>query len=178
MKADQIKSAVLNAIQTVTDEMGMGLGVGPLNQQDWNYLSGGYGLLNWEMGLTKYGNEEWSFDVALKLAPNMSTLDAAILGVYRLETDTLEMHLVESFVRTSVQHSLKGHVFAMMIIASYLYIAAADGTYVRLMDVEPELMDYYRIFGFRTDGPDMVQTVEELAESFITIVESAKAADR
>lgn len=178
MNADQIKSAVLNAIQTVTDDMGMGLGVGPLNQQDWNYLSGGYGLLNWDMGLTTYGNEEWSFDVALKLAPAMVTLDAAILGVYRLETDTLEMHLVESFVRTNVQHSLKGRVFAMMIIASYLYIAAAGGTYVRLMDVEPELIDYYSMFGFKTDGSDMVQTVEELAESFIAIVESAKTADR
>lgn len=178
MNADQIKSAVLNAIQTVTDEMGMGLGVGPLNEQDWNYLSGGYGLLNWEMGLTRYGNEQWSFDVALKLAPTMATLDAAILGVYRQETDTLEMHLVESFVRSNVQHSLKGRVFAMMIIASYLYIAAADGAYVRLMDVEPELMDYYSMFGFRTDGTDMVQTLEELAECFISIVESVKAADR
>ncbi len=176
MNANQIKSAVRNAIQAVTDDMDLELGVGPINESDWAYLSGGYGLLNWEVGLTKYGNDDWSFDVALKIAPGMNTLDAAILGVFRPETDTLEMHLVESFIRNP-QHPLKGRVFEMMVIASYLFIAAVDGTNVRLVDVGPELTTYYRTFGFETDGQDMVQTVSGLAEQFIMIVAGTSDAD-
>jgi len=159
MNANQIKSAVRNAIQAVTDDMDLELGVGPINESDWAYLSGGYGLLNWEVGLTKYGND-----------------DAAILGVFRPETDTLEMHLVESFIRNP-QHPLKGRVFEMMVIASYLFIAAVDGTNVRLVDVGPELTTYYRTFGFETDGQDMVQTVSGLAEQFIMIVAGTSDAD-
>ncbi|MGL5294759.1 MAG: hypothetical protein ACRC9V_13550, partial [Aeromonas sp.] len=75
MNADQIKSAVRNAIQAVADDMDLDLGVGPINGFDWAYLSGGYGNLNWGVGLTEYGNDDWSFDVALKIAPGMNTLD-------------------------------------------------------------------------------------------------------
>jgi len=135
MNADQIKSAVLSAMQVVTDEMGLGLAVGPVNELDWAYLSGGFGHLNWEAGLTEYGNMEWSFDVALKLQSDTRLLNAAILGVFKPETDTLEMHFVESFIRREEQHQLKGRVFEMMIIASFLYVAAVGGSTVRLMDV-------------------------------------------
>ncbi|MGU5794653.1 hypothetical protein ACFX5Z_18520 [Aeromonas dhakensis] len=173
MNADQIKSAVLSAIQVVTDEMGLELAVGPLNDLDWAYLSGGYGHLNWDAGLTEYGNKEWSFDVGLKLQSDTRLLNAAILGVFHPETDTLEMHFVESFIRREDQHQLKGRVFKMMIIASYLYVAAVGGTTVRLMDVEPELIAYYSFFGFKSDGQDMHQSREDLAATFVRIIEEA-----
>ena len=171
MNADQIKSAVLSAMQVVTDEMGLGLAVGPINELDWAYLSGGYGHLNWEAGLTEYGNMEWSFDVALKLQSDTRLLNAAILGVFKPETDILEMHFVESFIRREEQHQLKGRVFEMMIIASFLYVAAVGGTTVRLMDVEPELMNYYHLFGFQSDGHDMYQSLSDLAATFMRITE-------
>ncbi|WP_425858510.1 hypothetical protein ACPW74_00120 [Aeromonas sp. INTO2] len=171
MNADQIKSAVLSAMQVVTDEMGLGLAVGPVNELDWAYLSGGFGHLNWEAGLTEYGNMEWSFDVALKLQSDTRLLNAAILGVFKPETDTLEMHFVESFIRREEQHQLKGRVFEMMIIASFLYVAAVGGNTVRLMDVEPELMAYYRLFGFQVDGQNMHQSLADLAATFARITE-------
>ncbi len=169
MNADQIKSAVLSAIQVVTDEMGLELAVGPINGLDWEYLSGGYGHLNWEAGLTQYGNEDWSFDVALKLASDTRLLSAAILGVYHPDTGTLEVHLVESFIKRKDPHPLNGRVFEMTIIASFLYVAAVGGTTVRLMDVEPELTTYYNIFGFERDGQDMLQSVADLATRFSQI---------
>ncbi|MFM4808825.1 hypothetical protein [Aeromonas hydrophila] len=171
MNADQIKSAVLSAMQVVTDEMDLGLAVGPLNPLDWAYLSRGYGHLNWDAGLTEYGNKEWSFDVALKLQEGTMELNAAILGVFKPEADTLEMHFVESFIRREEQHPLKGRVFEMMIIASFLYVAAAGGSTVRLMDVEPELMNYYRLFGFQSDDHDMYQSLTDLAATFRRITE-------
>ncbi|OCA63003.1 hypothetical protein A9R10_08175 [Aeromonas piscicola] len=171
MNADQIKSAVLSAMQVVTDEMGLELAVGPLNDLDWAYLSGGYGHLNWDAGLTEYGNKDWSFDVALKRQSDTRLLNAAILGVFKPDTDTLEMHFVESFIRREEQHQLKGRVFEMMIIASFLYVAAVGGTTVRLMDVEPELMAYYGRFGFLVDGQDMHQSLAGLATTFTQITE-------
>ena len=170
MNADQIKSAVLNAIQVVTDEMELQLAVGPLNDSDWAYLSGGFGHLNWDAGLTAYGNDEWSFSVALKLLSDTMLLNAAILGVFRPDTDTLEMHFVESFIRDRDSNPLKGRVFEMMIIASYLYVAAVGGSTVRLMDVEQELTNYYSNFGFKRDGNDMHQTVEDLAVQFGKVI--------
>jgi hypothetical protein len=173
MNADQIKSAVLNAIQVVTDELDLQLAVGPLNESDWAYLSGGFGHLNWDVGLTTYGNDEWSFSVALKLASDTRLLTAAILGIYRPETDTLEMHYVESFIRAKDSNPLKGRVFQMMVIASYLYVAAVGGGTVRLVDVEQGLTDYYRQFGFERDGDDMYQTVEDLAVQFGKVIANA-----
>lgn len=114
---------------------------------------------------------EWSFDVALKLQSDTRLLNAAVLGVFKPETDTLEMHFVESFIRREEQHQLKGRVFEMMIIASFLYVAAVGGSTVRLMDVEPELMAYYHMFGFQVDGQDMHQSLAGLAATFARITE-------
>ena len=149
MKIKQIKLAAINALQHWADETQLEIGVGPIGEDDWIILSRGYGELNWESGLTMLANSNETFDIVFKSLPKLSAIDAAILGRYNLQAEVLELHYIESFVRGMTNHSLKGRVFMLSILSAYLFVSAAGGKAVHLVDPFEDTVGYYERFGFQ-----------------------------
>lgn len=174
MKIKQIKSAAINALQHWADETQLEIGVGPIGEDDWIILSRGYGELNWESGLTTLANSSDTFDIIFKSLPKLSAIDAAILGRYNQQSEVLELHYIESFVRGVADHSLKGRVFMLSVLSAYLFISAAGGKAVHLIDPFDDTVGYYERFGFRmSEGAGLrVMTIssENLEKQIVEIV--------
>lgn len=154
MNVQQIKKSILSGFQHFISESFDTIAVGELSESDWVFLSRGYGELFWDHGLTTYGNSENKFDVVFKTLPCPSNLDAVILGVYEPDAGILEVHFIESFVRASEAHPLCHKVMMLSVVVMFLFISAAGGTEVRLVDTNEELVDFYSKFGFKPIGGD------------------------
>lgn len=177
MKIQQIKSAAINALQHWADEMQLNIGVGPIGEDDWIILSRGYGELNWETGLTKLANSNETFDIVFKSLPKLSAIDAAILGRYDQPSEVLELHFIESFVRGVAKHPLRGRVFMLSILSAYLFVSAAGGKEVHLVDPFEETVGYYEQFGFQmrsgTGCRVMTISFENLEKMILDIVSAS-----
>lgn len=148
MKVAQISSAVINALQMFIDNQDLGLKVGPISDDDYRILTSGYSELEWCWGLQEIGNSDDKFEFSVKIKEN-GVPDGAMLGLYNVDSNILEIHFIESFIRHDKQHPLNGRMVAITIIAAYLFISAVDGDSVQI--IEPttnELIKYYAKYGF------------------------------
>lgn len=64
---DEIGQSVRNNIQLVIDHVGLPLAVGPISDEDYKILCGGYGELEWDYMLGAYGNSDDKYEFCIKL---------------------------------------------------------------------------------------------------------------
>lgn len=64
---DEIGQSVRNNIQLIIDHVGLPLAVGPLSDDDYKILCGGYGELEWDYALSTYGNSREKYEFCIKL---------------------------------------------------------------------------------------------------------------
>lgn len=169
MNINQVKSTAYGALQHYMEANNLPIAVGPISDNDWSFLERGFGELNWGPQLTMYGNGDEAVSLAFKLLPSQLALDGAVMGRYIAEQEVLEIHLIESFVRTSVNHPLHGTLFMFTMVFSFLFIRAIGGAEIRLVEPCQELLGFFTRFEFELaeiDGsicltitPDKLSTV-------------------
>lgn len=151
-------------LQEFIAEVQLGLHVSELSEDDFESLvKDERSILNW---LSKFGHflSEDSFHLGFRLYEN-AKIDGAVLGIYATNDGTLHIFLIESFVRYQDQHSLKGNLITLVVIAATFFLSEypeSKGVYI----VEPhdDLVLHYKKFGFELLENDMVMyaTIETL----------------
>lgn len=156
-----------NAIQLLIDRMGLGLGVGPLNDSDYRLLQSGlFGDLNWEWGVGQYTGRDNCFELCFKIVTDVGGHPAGVaLCAYRTDTQTFEVYMIENFVKEEISHPLYKRMALFTFIGAYIFTDAVKGTHVVVVEPDPDLVGYYASFGFQQHASCpymMICTVDEL----------------
>ena len=141
----------IEEIGLVLDNFGLPLAVGPISDDDYKVLSGGFGELEWDYVLSTHGNSPERYEFCIKLV-NHGALEnvpsGAALCIFEVEEHTFSIHMIESFVRDDPEHPLKGRMVLITLMSAYLFCMAVDCPTVRVIEPVPELRDFYESFGF------------------------------
>ncbi|MBE0148295.1 hypothetical protein [Serratia sp. PL7] len=170
LSLDEISQAVRNNLQLIIDSQQLKLAVGPISEQDYRILSGGFGELEWDVGLCSYGNNPNRFEFCIKLVKNAveAVPSGAALCVYGIDDHIFRIHMIESFVRDEDEHPLKGRMVMLTLMAAYLFCMAVDAEGVQICEPVKELLGYYASFGFEMhdSGYAMFADVSTLEVAF------------
>lgn len=149
---DEIGQSVRNNIQLVIDNYGLPLAVGPISNDDYKILSGGFGELEWDYALTTYGNSPGRYEFCIKLI-NQGVVQGipagAALCIYEVEDRTFRIHMIENFARDDDEHPLKGRMVLITLMSAYLFCMAVECQLIHIVEPVPELLEFYASFGFR-----------------------------
>lgn len=148
---EEIGQSVRNNIQLVLDNFGLPLAVGPISDEDYKVLSGGFGELEWDYVLATHGNSPDRYEFCIKLVNHEameSVPSGAALCIFGVEEHTFSIHMIESFVRDDAEHPLKGRMVLITLMSAYLFCMAVECPTVRIIEPVPELLDFYGSFGF------------------------------
>ncbi|GDX06661.1 hypothetical protein [Buttiauxella sp. A111] len=149
---DEIGQSVRNNIQLVIDNYGLPLAVGPISDDDYKVLSGGFGDLEWDYVLSTHGNSPDRYEFCIKLL-NQGVMEGvpsgAALCIFRVEEYVFSIHMIESFVKDDAEHPLKGRMVLITLMSAYLFCMAVECPTVRIVEPVPELHGFYEGFGFR-----------------------------
>ncbi|WP_318378944.1 hypothetical protein [Enterobacter sp.] len=168
---DEIGQSVRNNIQLVIDNVGLSLAVGPISDEDYRVLSGGYGQLEWDYALNTYGNDPDKFEFCIKLIAQgvLQGIPAgAAICVYGVEEKVFRIHIIERFTSDEEDHPLNGKMVLITLMSAYLFCKAVDCDSVQIFEPVPELHKFYSSFGFVMDpcGYVMSNSVSSLEEVF------------
>lgn len=170
---EEIGQSVRNNIQLVIDNFGLPLAVGPISDEDYRILSGGFGELEWDYALLEFGNDPDRYEFCIKLV-SQGVIQGAPAGaaicVYGIEEDVFRIHIIERFSRLEEEeHPLKGRMVLITLMSAYLFCMAVGCKQVHIIEPVPELVDYYTSFGFVMEkcGYIMSAPTETLQEAFI-----------
>ena len=172
LKFYQVCDSVINSLQMAVEDLGGGLRVGPISDDDYRVLSSGYSELDWCWGFDNIGHSDEKFELCIKIQQN-NTPDGAMLGSYNLETKAFEIHLIESFVRQNSSHPLYGRMFKISLIASYLLISAVNGDKVHIIEPTNQgLIEFYKTHGFSmlSDESSTILSIDK--DSLTDVVQS------
>ncbi|MFS6803162.1 hypothetical protein [Edwardsiella tarda] len=176
LNLEEIGQSVRNNLQLIIESQGLPLAVGPLTDEDFRILSGGFGELEWDYALTKYGNDPNKFEFCIKLVKQVTeTVPSGVaLCVYGIDDRVFRIHMIERFCRDDESHPLKGRMVALAIMAAFIFCKAVDAIDVFIMEPVAELVDYYHSFGFvehescsyvlRASVDDLVSAFEMFAQ--------------
>jgi hypothetical protein len=149
---EEIGQSVRNNIQLVLDNFGLPLAVGPISDDDYKVLSGGFGELEWDYALSTQGNSPERYEFCIKLL-NQNVMEGvpsgAALCIFGVEEHVFSIHMIESFVKDDVDHPLKGRMVLITLMSAYLFCMAVECPTVRIIEPVPGLYDFYGRFGFR-----------------------------
>lgn len=151
MYLDQIATLTISNLQMLLDSLKMPLAVGPINEEDYRILSSGFSELEWCHGFSQYGNRDDKFEFCLKIlgGPLKHIPAGAALCTFDIESETMEIHFVESFVKEEKSHPLYGQMFMITLWAVYLFGKAVDCQTVRIHDaLNQKVVDHYKKYGF------------------------------
>lgn len=173
LSLEEIGQSVRNNLQLIIDYQGLPLAVGPITDQDFRILAGGFGALEWDFGLTEYGNHRDRFEFCVKLVSIANAIVETVpsgvaLCVYGVREKIFRIHMIENFARNDKDHPLTGRMVLLTLMAAYLFGVAVEAESVHIMEPVPELHDYYASFGFTMHecGYVMVSDVSGLQEVF------------
>jgi hypothetical protein len=148
MHFDQVKIAAINSIQFFFDDQNLDLMVGELSDDDYRILCGGFGNLEWPWAIGSIGNAENCVTFCFKITGGHIP-DGIAMGLFDIESETLSIHMVESFVRENVTHPLSGRMIYFTLVSSALFLAAFDGKFLNFVDpLNEDLEKYYKSYGF------------------------------
>lgn len=175
---EEIGQSVRNNIQLIIDSYGLPLAVGPISDDDYKILAGGFGELEWDFGLSQYGNSPDKYEFCIKLAhqgKEHTPPAGAALCIYDTTSSTFTIHMIENFERNDNSHPLKGRMVSVVLMSAFIFSMAVGGDLVSIPDPVPELLDYYASFGFSLmrDG-SMVARRDELHGAFSRFAEDGK----
>lgn len=170
LSLEEIGQSVRNNLQLILDSYGIKLAVGPVTDQDYKILSGGFGELEWDFGFSQHGNDPDKFEFCVKLVNTaVEAIPSGVsLSVYSIEERIFRIHMIESFVRSDAEHPLKGRMVLLSLMAAYIFCMAVGAVEVHVVEPVPELVEYYASFGFKmhTCGYVMVSEVSGLENAF------------
>lgn len=175
---EEIGQSVRNNIQLVIDNVGLPLAVGAISDDDYRILCGGFGELEWDFALEKYGNDPERYEFCVKVVEQGVTQTvpsgAAICG-YGVEDRIFRIHIIERFSRDDEQHPLRGRMVLITLMSAYLFCMAVESDTVYIMEPVPELVGYYTRFGFTMQpcGYVMAASVSSLQETFVNFAHQA-----
>ncbi|WP_024560185.1 hypothetical protein ACP26E_05285 [Franconibacter pulveris 601] len=169
---EEIGQSVRNNIQLVIDNYGLPLAVGPISDDDYRILSGGFGELEWGYALTQFGNDPDRYEFCIKLVSQgvMQGVPAgAAICIYGVDDNIFRIHIIERFTREDEEHPLKGKMLSITIMSAYLFCMAVKCPIAHIMDPDPDLVDYYASFGFMLEegGKIMSAPTEVLHHAFL-----------
>lgn len=108
---EEIGQSVRNNIQLVIDNYGLPLAVGPISDEDYRILSGGFGELEWDYALLEFGNDPDRYEFCIKLV-SQGVIQGAPAGaaicVYGIEENVFRIHIIERFSSGRGRASSKG----------------------------------------------------------------------
>lgn len=66
LSLEEIGQSVRNNIQLILDNIQLPLAVGPISDDDYKILCGGFGQLEWDYALATHGNDPSKFELCIK----------------------------------------------------------------------------------------------------------------
>lgn len=175
LSLDEIGQSVRNNIQLVIDSVGVPLAVGPISDDDYRILSGGFGELEWDYALATYGNDPARYEFCIKFVNDgaiQGVPSGAAICVYGVEDKIFRIHMIENFTREDEEHPLKGRMVLITLMSAYLFCMAVDCQTVYIMEPVPELVEYYSSFGFTESGSYVMSAeTEKLASTFLSFAQ-------
>lgn len=170
LSLDEIGQSVRNNLQLIIDSQRLKLAVGPISDQDYRILTGGFGELEWDVGLCDYGNDPNHFEFCVKLVKDAveAVPSGVSLSVYGITDRVFRIHMIERFNRDDKEHPLKGRMVLLTLMAAYLFCMAVEADSVQIAEPVRELIEYYTSFGFAMTecGYIMVAEVATLERAF------------
>jgi hypothetical protein len=155
LSLEEVAQQTYNTLQAYMDHRGISLAVGPLSINDSNFLIRGYvGDLNWEYYVTTTANDPDCFSLCIKLITSHEhkLVDDYPAGValctYHHTDSRFDIHAVENFVKDSEEHPLRRKMVLYTIFAAVIFMKQVDGQTVQILEPDPDLIEYYRSFGF------------------------------
>ncbi|MGL5343653.1 MAG: hypothetical protein ACRC9O_03255 [Plesiomonas sp.] len=163
LSLDEISQSVRNNIQLVLDHVGLPLAVGPISDDDYRILCGGFGELEWDWALSTYGNSPSKYEFCIKLVEQSVTQrvpSGAAICVYDSDDNIFNIHMIERFSSGIEEHPLKGRMTLITLMSAYIFCKAVDCNEVRIVEPVPELRDFYSSFGFNQISCGYVMVAE------------------
>lgn len=149
---EEIGQSVRNNIQLVLDNFGLPLAVGPISDDDYKVLSGGFGELEWDYVLATHGNSSERYEFCIKLV-NQGAMEnvpsGAAMCAFGVAEHVFSIHMIESFVKDDPEHPLKGRMVLITLMSAYLFCMAVECPTVRIIEPVPSLHEFYGSFGFQ-----------------------------
>ncbi|MBL5919811.1 hypothetical protein I7V28_01510 [Lelliottia amnigena] len=149
---EEIGQSVRNNIQLVLDNFGLPLAVGPISDDDYKVLCGGFGDLEWDYALSTHGNSPERYEFCIKLV-NQGAMEGVPSGValciFGVEEHVFSIHMIESFVKDDADHPLKGRMVLITLMSAYLFCMAVECPTVHIIEPVVDLHVFYESFGFR-----------------------------
>ncbi|WP_313449549.1 hypothetical protein [Atlantibacter hermannii] len=149
---DEIGQSVRNNIQLVIDNYGLPLAVGPISDDDYKVLCGGFGELEWDYALATYGNSDERYEFCIKLIKQgvvQGIPSGAALCIFGVTDRVFRIHMIENFAREEEEHPLKGRMVLITLMSAYLFCMAVECQSIQIIEPVPELHEFYSGFGFR-----------------------------
>lgn len=172
LNLDEIGQSVRNNVQLVIDHVGLPLAVGPISDEDYRVLCGGYGQLEWDYALNTYGNDPDKFEFCIKLVMQGAVQGipaGAAICIYGIEEKTFHIHIIERFTRDDEEHPLNGRMVLITLMSAYIFCKAVECETVQIVEPVPHLHEFYASFGFVMErcGYIMSNSVSALEDVFI-----------
>ncbi|EOC1340511.1 hypothetical protein [Cronobacter sakazakii] len=169
---EEIGQSVRNNIQLVIDSVDLPLAVGPISDNDYRILTGGFGELQWDWALTEFGNDPDRYEFCIKLVSHgviQGVPAGAAICVYSDDEKIFRIHIIERFCREEEEHPLKGRMVLITLMSAYLFSMAVECDLVEIIEPVPELVEFYSSFGFTMHqcGYVMSARTSTLEEAFI-----------
>lgn len=152
---DEIGQSVRSNTQLVIDHAGLPLVIGPISDEDYRVLCGGYGQLEWDYALNTWGNDPEKFEFCIKLVMQGAVQGipaGAAICIYRVKEKLFQIHLIERFTRDDEEHPLNGRMVLITLMSTYIFCKAVECEIVHIVEPVPELHEFYASFGFATEG--------------------------
>ncbi len=174
MNLEQIGSSVLANLQLVIESAGLPLAVGPINEQDYQWLSSQFAELNWDFAFSQFGNLPNKFELTVKVVSQENGLPAgAAVCIYNTDGDSFDIQFIESFVRHLPEHPLHGNMIKLTLMSAYLFCSMVDCSTINVIEPDSqELMNLYGSFGFKGDGTLMTASIETIESVFTSTLDT------
>ncbi|EJV4372431.1 hypothetical protein N7E21_000181 [Enterobacter hormaechei] len=163
LSLEEIGQSVRNNIQLILDNIQLPLAVGPISDDDYRILCGGFGQLEWDYALATHGNDPSKFELCIKFVAHgavQGVPDGAALCVFDTESHTFNIHMIECFTRDDEPHPLNGRMVLITLMSAYMFCKAVECEEIRIIEPVPELLAYYSSFGFVLDRSGYVMVCE------------------
>ncbi|ELW9296730.1 hypothetical protein SIO53_004192 [Enterobacter roggenkampii] len=161
----------INAVQSVSDQYGWGLGYGKLQPGDLSLLmTGAFGSLSWPWAFQQYGNplNGDMLDLSMRIKGLDDTFPggAALCRIDRLR-ERLEICMVENFLKTQ-ETALTKRVWLSTLIFAHTVAKATSHDEIYVMNPKERYIPLYRKFGFYEDAlcmPHLCATIGEIEDA-------------
>ncbi|WP_343529269.1 hypothetical protein [Yokenella regensburgei] len=171
LSPDHVHDFCINAVQTIADQFGWGLGYGKLRPSDLGVLStGDFGELPWPWAFQQYGyplNEDMlDLSIRIKGVDDVLPGGAALCRIDR-RRKRLEICMVENFVKAK-ESPFSKRVWLSTLIFAHTVAKATDHNEIYVMNPKQRYISLYRKFGFFEDAlcqPHLCATLHDIEDA-------------